>query len=136
MKESIATRVGRIVSGGANKLIDMLENAAPEMVLEEALREIDEAIYDVKTELGKAVARKYLANLPQPEIHSKYGSILPFECSIINLQFLRNNSAAICTTAQAYFTDTLVNFILSNDRVTMEANGKRGRYVSVVVADW
>ena len=48
MKESIATRVGRIVSGGANKLIDMLENAAPEMVLEEALREIDEAIYDVK----------------------------------------------------------------------------------------
>ena len=62
MKESIATRVGRIVSGGANKLIDMLENAAPEMVLEEALREIDEAIYDVRTELGKAVARKHLAN--------------------------------------------------------------------------
>ena len=41
------------MSGGANKLIDMLENAAPEMVLEEALREIDEAIYDVRTELGK-----------------------------------------------------------------------------------
>jgi phage shock protein A len=75
MKESIATRVGRIVSGGANKLIDMLENAAPEMVLEEALREIDEAIYDVKTELGKAMARKYLANSRLSEMNRSHDDL-------------------------------------------------------------
>lgn len=63
-------------------------------------------------------------SMPQPEIHSSNGNTLSFD----GPQILRHNSAAICTTAQAYFTDTLVNFILSNDRVTMEANGKRVRY--------
>jgi len=62
MKESIANRVGRIISGSLNALIDAVENAAPETVMEEAIREIDGAIDEVRAELGRVVANKHLAN--------------------------------------------------------------------------
>lgn len=48
MKESITTRVGRIISGSVNALVDAFENAAPEMVMEEAMREIDSADDSIK----------------------------------------------------------------------------------------
>ncbi len=62
MKESIASRVGRIISGSLNALVDAVENAAPETVMEEAIREIDGAIDEVRAELGRVVANKHLAN--------------------------------------------------------------------------
>lgn len=62
MQESIAARVGRIVSGSLNALVGALENTAPETVMAEAIREIDGAIDDVRAELGRAVAAKHLAN--------------------------------------------------------------------------
>lgn len=62
MKESLTARVGRIISGGANLLINALENAAPEAVMEEAVREVDGVIDEVRAELGQVVARKHLAS--------------------------------------------------------------------------
>lgn len=62
MKESLTSRVGRIISGSANALISAVENAAPEVVMEEIIREIDGAIDDVRTELGRQIAAKHLAN--------------------------------------------------------------------------
>lgn len=62
MKEGLIARVGRIVSGSVHSLIDAIENTAPETVMEEAVREIDSAIDDVRTELGQVVAGKHLAN--------------------------------------------------------------------------
>ncbi|MEX2381069.1 MAG: PspA/IM30 family protein [Opitutales bacterium] len=53
--------MSRIISGSANMLVDSLENAAPEMVMEQAIREVDGAIDEVKAELGKQIARKHLA---------------------------------------------------------------------------
>ena len=38
MKESLIGRVGRIISGSFNSLIDVIENAAPETVMSEAVR--------------------------------------------------------------------------------------------------
>lgn len=38
MAESLASRVGRIVSGSLNALVAAVENAAPEAVMEEAVR--------------------------------------------------------------------------------------------------
>jgi phage shock protein A len=61
MKEGIASRVGRIISGGFNQLVDAVENAAPEAVMEQAVREVDAAIDDVRAELGKVLANKHLA---------------------------------------------------------------------------
>ncbi len=62
MKQSIGARVGRIISGGFNQLIDAFENAAPEAVMEEAIREIDGTKNDVRAELGKVIANKHMAS--------------------------------------------------------------------------
>ncbi|WP_316369602.1 hypothetical protein [Candidatus Thiodiazotropha sp. CDECU1] len=41
MKESITNQVGRITSGNVNALLDAVENAAPDLVMEEAIREVE-----------------------------------------------------------------------------------------------
>lgn len=62
MSENLASRVGRIVSGSVNALVSAVEDAAPEVVMEEAIREIDAAADDARAELGKVLARKHLAS--------------------------------------------------------------------------
>lgn len=62
MKESLTSRVGRLISGSFNALIDAVENAVPETVMEEAIREIDGAIDEVRAELGRVVANRHLAS--------------------------------------------------------------------------
>lgn len=72
MSENIANRVGRIVSGTLNSLVDAVENMAPEVMLEEVVREIDSAIDDVRAELGKTVANKHLATRRLQEENRKH----------------------------------------------------------------
>lgn len=62
MKESLTGRIGRIISGSMNAVISAVENAAPELVMEETVSEIDGAIDEVRTELGRHIAAKHLAN--------------------------------------------------------------------------
>lgn len=71
MKEKITGRVGRIISGSFNALINAVENVAPEIVMEQAIREIDDAIEDVRSELGKTIANKHLANSRLMQINQK-----------------------------------------------------------------
>jgi len=61
MSESLAARVKRLVSGGANMIVAAVEAMAPEMVMEEAVREIDRAVEDVRAELGQVLTRQYHA---------------------------------------------------------------------------
>jgi phage shock protein A len=61
MKESMASRVSRLIAGSVNKVIDAVENSAPEMVMEQALREVDRLADDVRAELGKVIAARHLA---------------------------------------------------------------------------
>ena len=72
MNESVTVRVGRLISGSMNALIDAVENAVPEAVMEEAIREIDSAIDDVKAELGRVVASKHIANKRLMDENRKY----------------------------------------------------------------
>lgn len=60
MNEGLLSRIGRIISASANSLVDAVENAAPAAVMEEAIREVDSAIADVRQELGKVEAQKHL----------------------------------------------------------------------------
>ncbi len=60
MSESLRQRVGRLVAGGFNALVDAVENAAPETVMEQAVREIDTAISEVRKELGVVEAQRHL----------------------------------------------------------------------------
>ena len=75
MKENLTSRVGRLISGGFNALIDAVENAVPEAVMEEAIREIDGAIDDVRTELGRVVANRHMANTRLMEENRKYETL-------------------------------------------------------------
>ncbi|HMB77452.1 MAG TPA: PspA/IM30 family protein [Kiloniellaceae bacterium] len=62
MAESIASRVGRLVSGSLNSIVDAVETMAPEVVMEEAIREVDRAIADVRAELGKVLSSRHLGS--------------------------------------------------------------------------
>nr|WP_320048605.1 hypothetical protein [uncultured Desulfuromonas sp.] len=85
MKESITGRVGRIVSSSMNALMDAIENVAPEMVMEEAIREVDSALDDVRAELGKSLAQKHFASNAWP----KAAKITATFQQKFNWQFLR-----------------------------------------------
>jgi len=61
MSESLASLVKRLVSGSANMIVTAVESLAPEMVMEEAIREVDSAIDDVRAELGQVMTRQYHA---------------------------------------------------------------------------
>ncbi|WP_346838363.1 PspA/IM30 family protein [Microbulbifer sp. SAOS-129_SWC] len=62
MKEGLVTRISRLISASANALVDSVENATPQLVMEQAIRELDDAIAEVRDQLGKAEAAKYLSS--------------------------------------------------------------------------
>ena len=75
MQNNLTSRVGRIISGSLNTLVDAVENAVPETVMEEAIREIDGAIHEVRTELGLVAANKHLANTRLIEENRKHDDL-------------------------------------------------------------
>ncbi|MEC9405666.1 MAG: PspA/IM30 family protein [Pseudomonadota bacterium] len=75
MSESLAARVGRIVSGGLNALVDAVEGQAPEAVMEQAIREIDSVIADARLELGGVSANLHLATRRHAEESNKLESL-------------------------------------------------------------
>lgn len=60
MSESLTSRVGRLIAGSFHAIVNAVENAAPESVMEQAIREIDSAIADVRTDLGSVEAQRHL----------------------------------------------------------------------------
>ncbi|MCP4236268.1 MAG: PspA/IM30 family protein [Aestuariibacter sp.] len=76
MKDNLTSRVGRIISGSLNSLVDAVENAVPETVMEEAIREVDGAIDEIRAELGRIVANKHLANTRLMEENHKHEDLL------------------------------------------------------------
>lgn len=62
MNDTLLNRIRRLVSGGANSIVDAVENATPEMVMSEAVREIESATEQARDELGKVVAGRHVAN--------------------------------------------------------------------------
>jgi phage shock protein A len=72
MTENIVARVARLVSGGVNDLVDAVENATPETVMKEAIREVDRATDQVRDELGQLLANKHLASVRLMETSTKH----------------------------------------------------------------
>lgn len=75
MADTLGARVGRIVSGSAHALIDAIEGAMPDAVIQQTLREIDKAIDDVRAELGRTIASKHLANKRLTEQSSRHDEL-------------------------------------------------------------
>jgi len=76
MSESLKQRVGRLITGGFNSLVDSIENAAPETVMEQAIREIDTAADEVRKQLGVVEAQRHLTAkrlAEDGELHDKLG---------------------------------------------------------------
>lgn len=61
MSDTIAARVTRVIGGSVHALLDAMENAAPEATMAQAVREVDQAINEVRSELGRVEAVKHLA---------------------------------------------------------------------------
>jgi phage shock protein A len=62
MSETLFVRVKRIVSANINDVVDNMEKAQAEIVMKEAIREVDKATDEVRAELGKAMAKGHHAN--------------------------------------------------------------------------
>jgi len=60
MGENIASRVGRLVAGGLNAIVDAAENASPEIVMQQSIREIEGVIDEIRAEMGKAAVSQHL----------------------------------------------------------------------------
>jgi len=75
MKEGLVKRISRLISASANALVDSVESATPQLVMEQAIREIDDAIAEVRDQLGKAEAAKYLSSKTLNDENSRHSTL-------------------------------------------------------------
>lgn len=75
MAETLRTRVARVIAGGAHAFLDRIEDAAPVAIMEQSLREIDAVIDDVRSELGRAVANRHLAQQQHLHLNQEHDSL-------------------------------------------------------------
>ena len=72
MADSLRTRVSQIVIGSAHALLDRLEDQAPEAMMQQAIREVDVVIDEVRAELGRAAANRHLAQQQHAELNRRH----------------------------------------------------------------
>ena len=60
MAETLTLRVARILAGSAHAFLDAVEDIAPEAMMRQAVREIDQVVGEVRADLGKVEAAKHL----------------------------------------------------------------------------
>jgi len=75
MTETIASRVTRVIGGSVHALLDAVENAAPEATMAQAIREGDQAIDEVRAELGRVEAVKHLATSSLNKLNTQKESL-------------------------------------------------------------
>jgi phage shock protein A len=59
--DTIASRVTRVIGSSVHAILDAVENTTPEAAMAQAVREVDQAIDEVRAELGRVEAVKHLA---------------------------------------------------------------------------
>lgn len=75
MSETLALRVKRLLTGSANIIVSAVEDLAPELIMEEAIREVDQAIDDVRGELGQVLTRQYHAGQRLATENRRHGEL-------------------------------------------------------------
>lgn len=73
MKDSISSRIGRIITGTANSIVSKIEGLAPEVVLEQAISEVDDALDEVRAELGSITAQKHHVSKTMARLNGEHG---------------------------------------------------------------
>jgi phage shock protein A len=75
MADTLGARVGRIVAGGAHAIVDALEGVMPDALGQQALREVDQGVDEVRAELGKTIAARHLAAKRLTEQSSRHDEL-------------------------------------------------------------
>lgn len=75
MNETLSYRVGRLLSGSLHAMLDKAEDLAPEAALNEHLRQIEQAIDDVRSTLGKTIAQKHLATKKMVDENTRHNHL-------------------------------------------------------------
>jgi phage shock protein A len=75
MSESLIKRVSRLVAGTFTTWVDAAENAAPAVVIREAIEEIDSAIEDVRAEIGRQQALRHNAHRELSKLSARQGEL-------------------------------------------------------------
>jgi hypothetical protein len=75
MQEGVLSRMGRLIAGIANATIDKVEDQNKIAVVEQAIREIDHAADQARTDLGKAKAEEYRVKSRKAEIGADLASL-------------------------------------------------------------
>lgn len=72
MSDSLRTRVGRVIAGGMHALLDKIEDLNPQAAMEQALREADGVIDEVRHELGTVSANRHLAQQQHAKLNRSH----------------------------------------------------------------
>lgn len=75
MSDKLLGRIARLVSGLAHNAVAAAEQVAPVPAMEQAIRDIDDAVRDVKVEIGKAEAQKFNVARRMEELRAEHGEL-------------------------------------------------------------
>ncbi|MFI3218757.1 MAG: PspA/IM30 family protein [Methylococcales bacterium] len=75
MPETITTRVARIIAGGTHALLDKIEDLAPDAIMAQSIREIEQIIAEIRLDLGKAEAAKHLVTVQIAKLQSEHDTL-------------------------------------------------------------
>lgn len=75
MPDTLLTRITRLVSGLTHSAIEQAEQAASVPIMEQAIRDIDDAVKEVRSEIGKHEATKHNARRRMSELQQEHDSL-------------------------------------------------------------
>ena len=75
MTDSLKARVGRVIAGGMHALLDKLEDLNPQAAMEQAIREADGVIDEVRHELGLVSANRHLAQQQHAKLNRSHEAL-------------------------------------------------------------
>lgn len=75
MSETLKTRVGRVIAGSLNALIDRIEDLAPEAVMEQSISESDAVVGEVRHELGIISANRHLSQQQHATLNREHAKL-------------------------------------------------------------
>jgi phage shock protein A len=75
MSDSLKTRVGRVIAGGAHAILDRIEDKAPEAMMEQAIRDAEAVIDDVRHELGVVSANRHLSQQRHAGLNARHTAL-------------------------------------------------------------
>ena len=128
MSESISTRVARIIAGGTYALLDKAETLAPDSVMMQSIRDIEQVASEVRVDLGKAEAAKHLVMTQMTKLNEEHDKLTGQIDIAVSEQ--RDDLASVAIGRQADIEDFLPVLQKSLD----EQDGKVKELVGYMMA--